>query len=67
MGAAFPVFGFLTGSMIDSFDNRSTLLEEASRNLFLYIGLGAAAMVLGAIMFSTWTILGERQVIKCRQ
>jgi hypothetical protein len=58
MGAAFPVFGFLTGSMVDSFDDEADLLQEASRNLFLYIGLGGAAMVTGAVMFSIWTILG---------
>lgn len=67
MGALFPAFAFLTGNMIDSFDNNQDILNESRRNLYLYIGLGGVALVLGLVMYYSWTIVGEKQAIKCRK
>lgn len=67
IGVAYPAFAFITGETLDSYSSGPALLENAKRNLILYIGLGVISLILGTIMFYTWTIVGERQAIKCRR
>jgi len=66
-GASFPIFAVISGDMIDKFNGSPDLVGAAAHNLYLYLGLGAASMVVGFIMFSLWTIIGERQAIKLRK
>ncbi len=67
MGAAIPIFAYLTGNMIDSFTSRADAYEEAKKNMFYYIYLGIGALVAGTVMFAGWMISGERQGVKCRR
>jgi ATP-binding cassette, subfamily B (MDR/TAP), member 1 len=66
MGAFIPIFALLTGNMIDAFGT-SEIYDEAKKNLFNYLYLGVAALVIGTTMFSGWMIAGERQGARCRR
>lgn len=67
MGAAIPIFAYLTGNMIDSFSTSSDIYAEAKQNLLYYIYLGVGALMVGTAMFSSWMIAGERQAARCRR
>jgi hypothetical protein len=58
MGAALPVFAYLLGNMIDSFDQQTDLSQKTRQNLYYYLALGVAAFLLGTLMFFGWMILG---------
>jgi ATP-binding cassette subfamily B (MDR/TAP) protein 1 len=67
MGVTFPALSTFLGGSIDSFGLESQRLEEARKNLFNMIYLGAGALVGGSIMFTFWNITGQKQAIKCRK
>jgi ATP-binding cassette subfamily B (MDR/TAP) protein 1 len=60
-GTAIPVFAYISGSMIDAFQVSGAIYEEARKNLYYYIILGVAAGAMAMVMFTGWTIAGERQ------
>lgn len=67
MGAVVPIFAFITGDTIDSFQSTSTLRDKAKENLLYYTYLGVGALGVGILMYSAWMIAGERQAYKCRK
>jgi ATP-binding cassette, subfamily B (MDR/TAP), member 1 len=67
IGVVLPAFAYLTGNMIDSFHDASTVEGTTKNNLYSYIGLGVGAFVVGTAMFFGWMLLGERQALRCRK
>lgn len=67
MGAAIPIFAYLTGNMIDSFNTSNDIYAEAKKNLLYYIYLGIGALVVATVMFTSWMMAGERQAVRCRR
>lgn len=67
IGTALPIFANITGGMIDSFSANTDRYSEAKRNLFYFIYLGSGALIVAMVMFTTWSIAGERQGIKYRK
>ena len=67
MGAALPLFYFITGDMINTFNEGDNIKSLALENLIRYIILAVSSLILGMIMFSFWMITGERQAMRCRK
>lgn len=67
MGTALPIFANITGSMIDSFGVNANRFEEARQNLLYFIYLGIGTLFMATAMYTTWSISGERQAIRCRK
>ena len=66
MGAFFPIFAFISGNLIDSFGS-DEIASESAQAFFKGLVLGGIALVTGFAMFTSWTILGERQAVRCRK
>lgn len=62
-GTAIPIFAYISGSMIDAFQNSNQIYEEARKNLYYYLALAVGAGAMAMAMFTGWTIAGERQSI----
>ena len=58
MGAALPLFYFISGDMINTFNEGDDIKSSALENLIRYIVLAVSSLILGMIMFSFWMITG---------
>ena len=58
MGSALPIFANITGKMIDSFAVNIDRYEDAKNNLFYFIYLGLGSLLVGTVMYATWSITG---------
>ena len=67
MGTSIAVVALLTGNLVDSYSQQGKAVEEAKRNMLLFVYFGIGAFVVGAIMIVTWSIATEQQVISCRK
>jgi len=67
MGTAGTFCSFITGDMFSSFETTNAAFERAKSNMYSYIYLGIGAGLMAFVMFSTWMISGQRQIVECRK
>ena len=67
MGAAFPAFAYIWGSMTDSFGTVDSMVQKSKETMLTFIYVGIGAFFAGWLMFACWMITGERQAISCRR